>query len=59
VRPSLLQPGGAKAAYVKPTFDGTRYVERERIPAGETPEGKRYLVGDVTFDMWIPLEPRK
>lgn len=51
--------GGAPASYVRHTFDGTRYVERERMPAGQAPAGKRYLAGELTFQKGIPLEPVK
>ena len=49
----------AKASYVRLSFDGKRYVERERMPADEAPEGKSYLAGELTFEKGIPLEPRK
>lgn len=54
----LESGGGAKASYVRHTFDGKRYVERERIPSGKVPEGKSYLTGELTFDKGISLEPR-
>jgi hypothetical protein len=38
-------------------FDGTKYVERERMPADTAPDGKRCLTGDVTLDKAIPLTP--
>jgi hypothetical protein len=53
----LESGGGAEASYVRHVFDGTTYVERERVPADKAPEGKRCLRGDVTFDKAIPLEP--
>ena len=53
----LESGGGAAASYVRHTFDGKRYVERERTPGGTAPKGKRCLAGDVTFQNGIPLEP--
>jgi hypothetical protein len=53
----LESGGGAPASYVRFAFDGTRYVERERTAAAETPDGMRYLAGELTFDKGIPLEP--
>lgn len=53
----LESGGGAEASYVRHVFDGSTYVERERLPADEAPQGKRCLSGDVTFDKAIPLEP--
>ncbi len=55
----LESGGGAKASYVRHSFDGKRYVERERMPADESPEGKSYLAGELTFEKGIPLEPGK
>ena len=49
--------GGAKASYVRHSFDGTRYVKRERIAAFKAPQGRACLAGDVTFEKGIPLEP--
>ena len=57
----LIRPesgGGAKASCVRHTFDGRRYVERERMPADKAPEGTKHLAGELTFDRGIPLEPR-
>ena len=53
----LESGGGAKASYVRHAFDGTRYVERERLRADKAPEGKSYLAGEVTFEKGVPLEP--
>jgi len=53
----LESGGGQPASYVRHAFDGTRYVERDRLPADEAPAGRRCLAGDVTFDQGIPLEP--
>ena len=52
----LESGGGAKASF-RHAFDGTRYVERERLRADKAPEGKSYLAGEVTFEKGIPLEP--
>jgi heat shock protein HslJ len=54
----LESGGGAKASYVRHTFDGRRYVEGERMPAEKAPEGAKHLAGELTFDRGIPLEPR-
>jgi len=54
----LESGGGAEPSYVRHTFDGKRYVERERMTADKVPEGKSYLAGELTFDKGIPLEPR-
>jgi heat shock protein HslJ len=53
----LESGGGAEASYVKHVFDGTKYVERERMRADTAPDGKRCLTGDVTLDKAIPLAP--
>jgi heat shock protein HslJ len=55
----LESGGGAKASYVRHTFDGKRYVKRERMLADKAPAGKSYLTGELSFDKGIPLEPRK
>jgi hypothetical protein len=54
----LESGGGAPSSYLTHTFDGTRYVEQERVAAETVPEGTRYLVGEFTFADGIPLEPR-
>jgi hypothetical protein len=54
----LESGGGAAASYVRHTFDGKHYVERERLPGDTAPEGKRCLTGELTFQKGIPLEPR-
>lgn len=53
----LESGGGAPATYVRYEFDGTQYVERERMAAATIPEGVRYLAGELSFDKGIPLEP--
>lgn len=53
----LESGGGAAATYVKHVFDGTKYVERERMPADKAPDGTRCLAGDVSVETGIPLEP--
>jgi heat shock protein HslJ len=50
--------GGAAPSYVRHTFDGKKYIERERIPAAHPPQGKALLSGDITFEKGIPLAPR-
>jgi hypothetical protein len=51
--------GGVPPSYVKHAYNGERYIEEERLPAEPTPEGKRYLAGEFTFNDGIPLEPRR
>lgn len=53
----LESGGGAPQSYVKLTFDGTRYVERERMAVAQVPQGLRYLAGDLSFDQGVPLVP--
>ncbi|HSF19094.1 MAG TPA: META domain-containing protein [Vicinamibacteria bacterium] len=57
----LIRPesgGGAPPSYVRHVFNGTEYVERERMPAEPSPSGTRVLAGEFTFQDGIPLEPR-
>ena len=49
--------GGAPPSIVKHTFDGTRYVERERLPAESVPQGTEVLTGNLSYEAAIPLEP--
>jgi heat shock protein HslJ len=49
--------GGAPPSIVKHTFDGTRYVERDRLPAESVPKGTEVLTGDLSYEAAIPLEP--
>ena len=53
----LESGGGAPPSYVTHTFDGKTYVEHQRSAADTEPEGMRVLVGEVTFESGIPLEP--
>jgi len=55
----LESGGGAEAGYVRHAFDGTKYVEAERLPADAPPEGTRLLDGELAFDQGIPLEPAR
>ncbi len=50
--------GGAPPTYVTHVFDGVRYVEQERVPADEPPEGTWCLAGEISYDEGVPLEPR-
>jgi heat shock protein HslJ len=50
----LESGGGAPAGYVRYAFDGTRYVERERLTAISAPTGRHYLEGELTFDRGSP-----
>lgn len=55
----LIRPesgGGALPSYVVHAYDGKHYAERHRLPGNLTPEGKRYLAGEFTFQDGIPLE---
>jgi hypothetical protein len=51
--------GGAPATYVRQVFNGLRYVDNERIPAGEgrMPEGTPVLSGEPSFRSGAVLEP--
>jgi len=49
--------GGAPPSFVMHSFDGTRYVERERLPAEPTPAGLEVLTGNLSYEAAIPLEP--
>jgi len=54
----LESGGGAPPSYVRHTFDGMRYVEKERLPADPPPEGTKVLAGEFTFQDGIALEPQ-
>jgi hypothetical protein len=57
----LIRPesgGGAPPSYVRHTFNGTEYVEAERLPGDVTPEGTWVLTGDSSYDTGFPLRPR-
>lgn len=54
----LESGGGAEASYVRYAFDGTEYVETDRRPVDQAPEGLRYLGGDPGFEDGAVLEPR-
>jgi heat shock protein HslJ len=49
--------GGAPATYVRQVFDGRRYVEKERVPAVKTPQGRAVLTGDPSLSDGVPLVP--
>jgi len=51
----LESGGGVAASIVRHTFDGERYVARERLPAESAPKGRRVLDGEFTFQDGIPL----
>jgi hypothetical protein len=55
----LESGGGAEPSYVRHTFDGEKYVERERVAADAPPDGARFLTGGFTFADGIPLQPRR
>ena len=55
----LESGGGMAATYVRHRYDGTRYVEAERVPAERVPPGTVCLGADITYDRGIPLEPRQ
>lgn len=49
--------GGMPATYVRHSFDGNTYVEQERRPADQRPEGTVVLSESLTFDDGLVLEP--
>jgi hypothetical protein len=56
----LVRPeygGGVERSYVKHVFDGSRYVQAERLPGDVTPEGTWLLTGEYSYETGIPLEP--
>jgi hypothetical protein len=58
----LLRPeygGGAERSYVKHVFDGSRYVEAERLPADVTPEGTWLLTEGYAYETGIRLTPQR
>jgi hypothetical protein len=58
----LLRPehgGGAERSYVKHVFDGSRYLEAERLPADVTPEGTWLLTGEYAYETGIRLTPQR
>ncbi len=54
----LESGGGARASYVRHTFNGREYTEQERMPADIAPKGTRCLAGEFNFDDGVPLKPR-
>lgn len=57
----LVRPesgGGAEPSYVRHVFDGSRYVEAERLPGDVTPAGTWLLTGDYSYESGFPLQPR-
>lgn len=50
--------GGAKAVYVRYSFDGTKYVEKERASTERIPEGTVCLAGEFDYKGGVPLEPK-
>ncbi len=54
----LQSGGGAPATYGRLEFDGRRYVEKERVPAVKTPQGRALLTGDPSLNDGGPLVPR-
>ena len=58
----LLRPeygGGVERSYVKHVFDGSRYVQAERLPGDVTPEGTWLLAGEYSYETGIPLKPQR
>lgn len=51
--------GGMPASYVTYTFDGTRYVEGERLDGDAVPGGELVLAGEYDFGTGHPLPPRE
>ncbi len=54
----LQSGGGAPATYGRLEFDGRRYVEKQRVPAVKTPQGRALLTGDPSLSDGLPLVPR-
>ncbi len=54
----LESGGGAPPSWVTHTFDGTEYVEQERVSGDEAPDGVRVLTGEFTFEDGAILEPQ-
>ena len=50
--------GGVPPSYVRHTFNGTEYVEAERLPGDVSPEGTWTLTGAYSYDTGFPLTPR-
>lgn len=58
----LLKPesgGGAPRTVVRYAFDGSEYVERERVAPDQAPRGTDLLTGTVSFDGGAPLRPAR
>jgi heat shock protein HslJ len=53
----LQSGGGAPSAFFRFSWNGNRYVEKERLPGDTVPAGRPQLVGDLTFEQGIQLEP--
>lgn len=53
----LRAGGGVPSSYVRFRFDGARYVEQETLPGNQVPAGRLQLVGELTFEQGIPLDP--
>ncbi len=53
----LESGGGMPATYVRERFDGTRYVEAERVPADRRPDGTAVLTGTPSYEQAVPLAP--
>lgn len=49
--------GGVPTEYVHHTFDGERYIEKERLGAETAPQGEAYLADEFTFEDGLVLEP--
>ncbi|MBI4893604.1 MAG: META domain-containing protein [Acidobacteria bacterium] len=51
--------GGAKASFVRHSFDGKKYVARERVAGSRAPAGKQALTNETTFEKGTPLPPQR
>lgn len=49
--------GGAAPSWVRYTFDGSTYVEQDRVSGETPPDGMRHLAGAFTFQDGLVLEP--
>jgi hypothetical protein len=45
------------ASYVRYTFDGTTYVERERLDGDAMPGGELVLAAEYSYATGLPLPP--
>lgn len=51
--------GGGPSEYVQHVYQDGKYIEKSRMPATNSPMGKKILSADTDFASGIELEPRK